>query len=433
MMSQTRRAFLTQALKTGVIATASGASLSACSRPVGKQAPRVVIVGGGYGGATCAKYIRYFDNAVHVTLIESSRRYHTCPFSNAVLGGLEDANFTTQGYEGLKKTFNIHVIHDTATSLNPIGRRISLAGGATLPYDRLITSPGISFRWDHVFSGYDKTASDYMPHAWRGGEQLTLLKRQLLNMEDGGVFAIVVPGPPFRCPPGPYERASLVASYLKQAKPKSKVLILDANEHFSKQDLFEEAWAALYENIIERIPISAGGLITGVDVKNNILKAEAGDVKVAIANVIPFQQAGKFAIAHNLTDETGWCPVDHKTFESKRIPGVHVLGDSALAGAMPKSASSANSQAKVCSLAVVDLLRGREPDPMFYHNTCYSLITADYGISINAMYRYEDNRIKLIERSGGPSPLQATAAFRRKEAHHARGWYQSINADSFGR
>ena len=244
------------------------------------------------------------------------------------------------------------MVHDAAAKLNPEKRTATLAGGAVLRYDRLVLSPGISFRWNHIFAGYDETAAVYMPHAWRGGRQVALLESQLAAMRDGGVFAIVVPGLPFRCPPGPYERASLAAHRLKREKPRSKVLILDANEHFSKQDLFEEAWAALYGYLIERIPISGGGLVSGIAPKQRLLRAEAGEFKADVANVIPFQQAGLLAIEHGLTDETGWCPVDHKTFESSLVPGVHVLGDSCRAGTMPKSATSANSQAKVCSLAI---------------------------------------------------------------------------------
>ena len=431
-MPQTRRRFLSNTIKTGALTAFGGSVIPACSKPADKGAPRVVIIGGGYGGATCARYIRHFDAGINVTLVEAKARYSTCPFSNAVLGGIMNGASITQDYAGLKKDFNVNVIHAEATAIHPDKHTVALADGTILPYHRLVISPGISFRWNHIFAGYDESASAVMPHAWQGGEQLSLLKKQLVSMRDGGVFAIVVPSPPFRCPPGPYERASLVAHYLKQANPRAKVLILDANEHFSKQDLFEEAWHSLYPGLIERIPISAGGLVTGVDQKRMVLNAEAGDFKVDVANVIPFQQAGRLAVDHGLTDDTGWCPVDHQTFASTLVPDVHVLGDSCLAGAMPKSASSANSQAKVCSLAVISLLRDREPGAMLYHNTCYSLVAPDYGISVNGMYRYEDNRIKLIEKAGGLSPLKASKEYRAKEAAYMHSWYASINKDSFG-
>ena len=425
-----RRRFLAGALSAGA---ALGSGLfGACSRPPGRGAPRVVVIGGGYGGATCARYIRHFDPDIDVTLVEAGTRYVTCPFSNAVLGGLRDVSSITLGYDELKKNYGVNVIHARASAIHPEKRLVTLADGTALPYARLVVSPGISFLWNEIFAGYDEAASSIMPHAWRGGEQLMLLRKQLAGMRAGGVFAIAVPGTPFRCPPGPYERASLVAHYLKRANPRAKVLILDAGEHFSKQDLFEEAWESLYHGMIEHIPISAGGLVIGVDPKRMTLQAEAGEFRVDVANVIPFQQAGRLAVDHGLADENGWCPVDHQTFESTLVPDIHVLGDSCLAGNMPKSASSANSQAKVCSLAIVSLLRDRDPGAMFYHNTCYSLVAPDYGISINAMYRYEDNRIKPVERAGGLSPLRAGMEYRSREAAYARSWYASINQDSFG-
>ena len=425
-----RRRFLAGALSAGAATLGSGL-LPACSRPAGRGAPRVVVIGGGYGGATCARYIRHLDPDIEVTLVEAGTRYFTCPFSNAALGGLRELSSISLGYDELKK-HGINVIHARASAIHPEKRLVTLSDGSTLPYRRLVISPGISFLWGEIFAGYDEAASSIMPHAWHGGSQIRLLRDQLAGMRDGGVFAIVVPGSPFRCPPGPYERASLVAHYLKRNNPRAKVLILDANEKFSKQDLFEEAWQSLYPGMIEHIPISAGGLVIGVDPKRMTLQAEAGEFKVDVANVIPFQQAGRLAVDHGLADENGWCPVDHQTFESALAPDIHVLGDSCLAGGMPKSASSANSQAKVCSLAVVFLLRDRDPGAMFYHNTCYSLVAPDYGFSVNSMYRYEDNRIKLVQRAGGLSPLKAAMEYRAKEAAYARGWYASINRDSFG-
>ena len=430
-MPLTRRHFLANTLTAGA-ATLGGGLLPACSRPPGKGAPRVVVIGGGYGGATCARYIRHLDPDIDVTLVEADTRYFTCPFSNAVLGDLQEMSSISLGYGNLEKQYGVNVIHARASAIDPEKHTVTLADGATLPYRRLVISPGISFLWGEFFAGYDEAASLIMPHAWHGADQLKLLRKQLAGMRDGGVFAIAVPGTPFRCPPGPYERASLVAHYLKRNNPHAKVLILDANETFSKHDLFEEAWETLYPGMIEHIPISAGGLVIGVDPKRMSLQAEAGEFKVDVANVIPFQQAGRLAVDHGLADESGWCPVDLQTFASTLAPDIHILGDSCLSGGMPKSATSANSQAKVCSFAVVSLLRDRDPGPMLYHNTCYSLVAPDYGFSINAMYRYEDNRMKLVERAGGLSPLRATKEYRAKEAAYARSWYASINRDSFG-
>lgn len=430
-MSRTRRQFLSSLIGAAAASACGSLALSSCARPPGRRAPRVVIAGGGYGGATCAKYLRFFDAGLDVTLVEPSRRYATCPLSNSVICGLVDESHTRLGYAGLAQ-LGVRVIHDAVRVIHPEKRTVTLAGGATLPYDRLVVSPGVSFRWNHVFSGYDERAALSMPHAWSGGSQVMLLKKQLAAMADGDLFAIVVAALPFRCPPGPYERASLIAHYFKSAKPRSKVLILDANEHFSKQDLFEEAWDALYPGRITRIPISAGGLVNRIDSRRMSIHAEAGEFRVAAASVIPFQQAGRLAVSHALADATGWCPVDHQTFESTQVPGIHVLGDSCLAGAMPKSASSANSQAKACSLAITALLRDREPGAMIYHNTCYSLAAPDYGVSITDMYRYEDKRLRVVQRAGGLSPLGAPLEYRAREAVYARDWFTAINADSFG-
>ena len=430
-MPHTRRQFLSGLVGAATASACGSLSVASCARPATRGAPRVVVAGGGYGGATCAKYLRYFGGELEVTLVEPNAWYHTCPFSNAVLTGLVDEGDTQLNYAGLEK-LGVRVIHDAVRVIHPEKRALTLAGGGVLPYDRLVVSPGIELRWNHVFAGYDEQAALSMPHAWRGGTQVGLLKQRLAAMEDGGVFAIVVPALPFRCPPGPYERASLVAYYCKTAKPRSKVLILDANEHFSKQDLFEEAWGSLYPGRIEHVPLSAGGLVSSVSPRRMRIRAEAGEFKVAAASVIPFQRAGSLAVRHGLVDDTGWCPVDHQTFESTRVPGIHVLGDSCRAATMPKSATSASSQAKVCSLAIASLLRDREPGAMIYHNTCYSLAAPDYGFSVTGMYRYRDGRIRVVQRAGGLSPLGASLEYRAKEAIYARDWFTAINADSFG-
>ncbi len=425
-----RRQFLRTIAHPLLCAGVLSPSLSSCAVR-GNTPAHIVVIGGGYGGASCARYLRYFNPDLHVTLLTPERYYYSCPFSNPVIAGIEPASIIRHSYTGLAKNAGVRLIHDTAEGIDPDKKTVQLSGGGQLHYERLVLSPGISFRWNHIFSGYDREAARRMPHAWQGGEQTLLLRQQLRAMPDGGLICIVVPGPAFRCPPGPYERASLIAYYLTQHKPRAKILLLDANEHFSKQDLFEEAWQQRYPNLIERIPISAGGLVLAVDAKKMQIQAEAGRFRVNVGNVIPFQQAGRLAVDSGLTDESGWCPVNHQTFESLHIPNIHIIGDSCIAGAMPKSASSANSQAKVCSLAVVNLLADRPPGEMVYHNTCYSLVAPDYGISINAMFRYEEQRIKLIQQAGGLSPLRAAGAVRRAEADHARSWYRNIHRDSF--
>ena len=437
-MTLRRRTLLRRGIVSGLalpwVMTGCAARSPATRRQqAARQAARVVVIGGGYGGAACARYLRRFGGPLlDITLVTPRRHYDACPFSNAALAGIVPDSFLRHDYRALAAACNIKIAQGTTRRIDPARRQARLADGATLAYDRLVLSPGISLRWNHFFAGYDPIAAERMPHAWQGGAQIRLLRKQLRAMPDGGVFVMAIPGPPFRCPPGPYERAALIAWYLQRRKPRAKILLLDANERFSKQDLFEEAWQERYPRMIERIPISDGGLVSEVDARALRLRAEAGWFQADVANVIPFQQAGEAALNNGLTDDSGWCPVDHQTFESRLAPGVHVIGDSCLAGAMPKSASSANSQAKACALAIANLLADRPPGEMFYHNTCYSLAAPDYGISINSMFRFEERRIKLIQAAGGLSPLRAPARVRRAEAKHARAWYRSINLDTFG-
>jgi sulfide dehydrogenase [flavocytochrome c] flavoprotein chain len=336
-----------------------------------QSAPRVVVVGGGFGGATCARYLKRADSAIRVTLIEPSRSFVTCPFSNAVLGGLRDLASITFDYAQLQAR-GVELVQDSAVSLDPAARSVMLAGGQTLPYDRLVLSPGIAFRWG-ALEGYDEAAAERMPHAWKAGPQTALLRAQLEAMDDGGVVAIAVPEPPFRCPPGPYERASLIAHYLKTAKPRSKLLILDASDSFSKQDLFTAAWQELYPGLIEWLPRSQGGQVIRADPEAMVLHTDFDEVAVAVANVIPPQHAADIARVAGLDEGRGWCAIDGRTFESTVHPGVHLLGDAILAGAMPKSGFSANSQAKVCVAAIAALLRDQPPPEPAVINTCYSL------------------------------------------------------------
>jgi sulfide dehydrogenase [flavocytochrome c] flavoprotein subunit len=392
---------------------------------------RVVVVGGGFGGATCAKYVKRLAPKLNVTLVERDTSYLTCPFSNAVIAGFKPLGSLRQRYDVLRRDHDVKVMHDTALRVDAAARSVTLRNGSTLRYDRLVAAPGIDLQWGSP-EGYDETASRVMPHAWKAGEQTEILRKQLQLMPKGGTFAIVVPKSPFRCPPGPYERASLVAHYFKRHKPRAKILILDANEKFSKQALFQQAWAALYPEMIEWVPISEDGAVRRVGLKTMTLFTEAEQHRVAVANVIPAQRAGRFAIDNGLADSSGWCPIDPRTFESTLIPAVHVIGDACIAEPMPKSASGANSQAKACALAILAYLDGATPNDPSLHNTCYSLVADDYGISINAIYRVQDKTITAVAGAGGLSPEQASAAVRRKEARYTHGWYHSIVADSFG-
>jgi sulfide dehydrogenase [flavocytochrome c] flavoprotein subunit len=412
---------------------AAGAATSILGWPIaslaGKADGRVVIVGGGFGGASCAKYLSRLAPGLEVTLVERDSRFITCPFSNAVLAGLYDLDYITHGYDALQNMHGVKVVHDSATGIDPGAKTVSLAGGSTLNYDRLVVSPGIDIQWGEI-EGYDEAASKRIPHAWKAGSQTLLLRKQLEEMPDGGVVVIAAPRNPFRCPPGPYERASLIAHYLKQAKPRSKLLIYDAKEKFSKQPLFEQGWQALYPGMIEWISESDGGAIEGVDAGNMTVHPTFGEPQKAdVINLIPPQKAGEIAHAAGLNGDGAWCPVNQRTFESTVHKDIHVIGDAAIANPMPKSGFAASSQGKVCATAIVAALSGQEmPDPS-YVNTCYSLVGPEYAISVAAVYRMGEDGIVAVKGAGGVSPAEATEAFRRNEARYTVGWYQSITSD----
>jgi sulfide dehydrogenase [flavocytochrome c] flavoprotein subunit len=393
-------------------------------------AAKVVVVGGGFGGATAAKYVRRFDNAIEVTLVEPRKEFVTCPFSNTVIGGLNPINAISHHYGGLRK-HGVTIIHDTAVSIDPGRKIVKLASGGNLPYDRLIVSPGIDFRWDAI-EGYDRSVSETIPHAWKAGPQTLLLRRQLEVMPENGVFAISPPVNPFRCPPGPGERISLVAHYFKTHKPKAKIIVLDPKEKFSKQGLFKEGWQVRYPGMIDYRNLKDDGLVERVDAKAMTLHTVFGAVKADVINFIPPQKAGHIAHRTGLTDNTGWCPVNQRTFESTLHRGIHVVGDASVAAPMPKSGFAASTQAKVCAAAVTALLQGRTPGEPKFVNTCYSLVAPDYGISVAMVYGYADGKIVKIKGSGGLSPTGASAEYRQREADYARGWYESIASDIFG-
>ena len=398
-----------------------------------KAAPRVVVIGGGFGGATCAKYLRLYEPALEVTLVEQNASYVTCPGSNWMLGGLRTVDELTQGYTALRDRHGVRIAIDRAVGIDPGKRLVTLASGKTLAYDRLVMAPGIDFDW-HAIEGYDEAATQHLPHAWKAGPQTVLLQKQLQAMPDGGTFIMAAPPMPFRCPPGPPERASMVAHYLKTHKPKSKILILDAKDNFSKQALFMQAWDQLYPGMIEWVPASAGGRIERVDVAGRTVHtAGGGSHRGDAINIIPPQRAGRIAVEAGLAGESGWCPVNQMDFESTRIPYIHVIGDASVAGALPKSGHTANNIAKMTAAAIVSLFRGVPPPQPSHVNTCYSLVAPDYGISIAGVYRLgEDGLLQGVRGAGGLSPTDATAQQRAQEAGYAQGWYKSIVADSFG-
>ena len=388
---------------------------------------RVVVVGGGFAGTTCARFVKRIDPRIAVTLVEASPRFTACPFSNLVVVGLRELSAQEFGYDKLASE-QIALNIAPATAVEAQGRSISLGNGARLSYDRLVLAPGIDLRWDGL-PGYNEAAAERMPHAWKAGEQTLLLRRQLEAMPDGGTVVISAPANPFRCPPGPYERASLIAYYLKTKKPKSKLIVLDAKDAFSKQGLFLGAWKALYPNI-EWVSLSKGGKVTSVDVGAMTLVTDFGQHKADVANVIPPQKAGRIAEIAGVADRTGWCPIDPVTFESKLQPNIHVIGDASIAGAMPKSAFSANAQAKVCAAAVAKLVAGGKPDEPKLINTCYSLVAPDYGISVANVYAPADGQIKDL--GGGVSPADAPSTTRAAEATFANGWFKTITEEVFG-
>ncbi len=392
---------------------------------------RVVVVGGGFGGATCAKYLRLADPSLKVTLVTPQPQFITCPFSNAALVGLRSLASLTYTYQQLREGYGVQIVHAQAQELDPTTRRLTLSDGTTLTYDKLVLSPGVELRWDAI-EGYDAEASTVFPHAWRAGSQTLLLRHQLEAMQDGGLVVMSAPETPYRCPPGPYERASLIAHYLRTHKPKSKVLLLDAKDSFTKDGLFLAAWERLYPGLLEWVPGAQGGRVTQVDTRTGIVHTEFDEYKPAVANIIAPQRAAAIARAGGLDAGTGWCPVYGGTFESRVHPNIHIIGDAAIASPMPKSAFSANTQAKVCAAAIVALLRGEPVAPPALMNTCYSLVAPGYGISISAVYAVENDTIQVVPGSSGTSPLDAPETTRSLEAAYARSWYANITADTFG-
>ncbi len=418
----TRRAFL----RSG----AAAATATLLPMPaIAQAAPRVLVIGGGFAGATCARALKLLVPRTHVTLVEPNSIFTACPFSNDVIAGLRDIKVQQFTYDKIRR--EVTFIRQAATKVDPQKRTVDLGDGASHGYDRLILAPGIDLRWDGV-PGYDEAAAKKMPHAWKAGEQTQLLRRQLEAMKDGGLVVISAPANPYRCPPGPYERASLIAHYLKTKKPKSKLIILDAKDAFSKQRLFQNAWKELYPDIIEWVSLSKGGKVASVDPATNTFVTDFGKHTANVGNVIPPQKAGRIAELAGVTDRTGWCPIDPSTFESKQQPGIHVIGDATIAGGMPKSAFTANAQAKVCAAAVAKLLAGEVPVQPKLINTCYSLVAPDYGINVAGVYRPVNGVLTEVEGSGGVSPIDAPREIRKLEAAYAESWFRTITAEVFG-
>ncbi|ANE56362.1 flavocytochrome c sulfide dehydrogenase flavin-binding protein [Methylomonas sp. DH-1] len=411
--------------------------LAACSRlPLSDSSkPRVVVVGGGFAGATAAKYLKILDGAIHVSLIVPEAGYITCPASNWLFAGLGDMARLTVDYRSLQSRYGVAVVADSAKALDLSGKRVHLQSGEVRSYDRLILAPGIDFRWDTI-AGYDAAAAEHFPHAWRAGPQTLTLLRQLQAMPDGGVVLIAVPADPYRCPPGPYERASMMAYWLKQYKPRAKILILDAKRSFSKQALFEAGWAKHYgygtpQSLIEWHSLADNPLLE-LHADSKTLVSEFGDrFSGDVLNIIPPQTAGSLALQSGLADAGGWCPVRPATAQSRFDDFVHVIGDAANYAPIPKSAFAANSAAKACVLAVVSLLREQPLAEAHWLNTCYSLVAPEHGISVAGVYKADSGgTISPVAGAGGVSVAKDAEA-ERAEAEYAQIVYRNLVADSF--
>jgi sulfide dehydrogenase [flavocytochrome c] flavoprotein chain len=416
--------------RTLVRGLAAGAASFAFVRPsIAQGAARIVVIGGGFGGTACARALKRIDPKLEVTLIEPNPTFTACPLSNEVIAGLRDIGAQQFGYEKLAAE-GIQVAAQAASAVDHKARTVVLADERLIRYDRLVLSPGIDFRYE-ALPGYDEATSASLPHAWKAGEQTLLLRRQLEAMNDGGTVIIAVPANPARCPPAPYERASLIAHYLKLHKPRSKVLILDAKDTFSQQRLFETAWTELYPGLIERIALSQGGRVTSIDPSTRKIVTEFGDYTADIINIIPPQKAGRIAEIAGAADKTGWCPIDPVTFASKLLPDVHVIGDACLGGGIPKSAAAANAQGKACAAVITNLLAGRTPETPRLTGVCYNTVAPDYAFSLSGNYRPKDDIFAEVE-GGATSPVNAPPEERKREAEKARAWFTEITADSFG-
>ncbi|MEK7437477.1 MAG: FCSD flavin-binding domain-containing protein [Pseudomonadota bacterium] len=424
-----RRRFIKAMGAAGAVSGLAGCSMYGFRPGSG----HVLVIGAGAGGATCAKYLRHLDSGIKVTVVEPKTQFTTCFMSNWVIGGLRDQSWITHGYTDWSRKHGINLVHDTAVSIDPVAKVVKTKGGQSIKYDRCVVSPGVDFRYDSI-EGYDEAVAETIPHAWHAGAQTALLRKQLEAMRDGGLFVLAAPPNPFRCPPGPYERASLVASYFKKHKPKSKILIMDSKDAFSKQGLFLAGWKTHYgygtsNSMIEWRSKANDGMARAIKAGSRTIVTEFGEVKADVLNVIPAQKAGRIAAIAGLTDASGWCPVDHLTWESKKHRDIHVIGDAAIQAPIPKSGYAANSEAKVCAAAIVALLNGRTPDTPSWVNTCYSLITPDHGISVAGVYRYEGGKVVEVKGAGGLTPMNGDYS---TEAIYAESWYKNIIDDMFG-
>ena len=397
---------------------------------IGQAKPKLVVIGGGPAGATVARYVQKdAAGAVDVTLVEPHSSFVTCFFSNLHVGGFRDLNSITHLYDNVRAT-GIRIRHEMATVLDREKREVELIGRDRLPYDRLVVAPGIDIKFDSV-PGYSERAAQVMPHAWKAGEQTELLTRKLNALEDGATIVMIAPPNPYRCPPGPYERVSMFAHVLKaKGHKKSRIIVLDPKPTFSKQALFLEGWEKHYPGMIEWQDPKVHGGIKSVDPSTGEVKTDLANYKADLANVIPAQMAGKIARDTGLVDQSGWCPIDPETMKSKMDPNIFVVGDACIPGDMPKSAFSANSQAKIAAMIIRGELTGSRVFPARYSNTCWSLIETDDDVKVGGTYEPGEGKIKqittFVSQKGEPADL------RSQNYKESVDWYASITADMFG-
>lgn len=414
-----------------ILAGVAVAGLSAPTVLRAQAKPRVVVIGGGPGGGTAARQIaKDSAGAIDVTLIEQNSRYTTCFFSNLYLGGYRDFDSITHGYDRLAANHGIRIVNARATAVDRGAKQVVMADGSKVPYDRLVVSPGIDLIWDSV-PGYSEAASEVMPHAWKAGPQTQLLKARLDAVENGQQIVMVTPPNPYRCPPGPYERASMMAHVLKaKGFTGSRIIILDPKPKFSKQALFAEGWEKYYPGMVEWYGPDVHGGIKGVDPAAGTVTTELDTFKGALVNVIPAQRAGAIVADAGLTDASGFCPIDPASMRSKADASIFVVGDASIAGDMPKSAFAANSQAKVAAMTIRGELTGSRTFPARYANTCWSLIETDDSVKVGAQYTASET--KIASASSFISHTEEAADLRQHNYREAVGWYESITADIFG-
>lgn len=419
-----------RSLLKGTMAMGGALSLGAPS-VLGQAKPRVVVVGGGAGGATAAKYIaKDAAGGIDVVMVEPAKQFVTCFHSNLYLGGYKPLSGITQSYEKLASSYGVKLAHQVAVSIDREKREVRLADGVTLPYDRLVLSPGIDLKYDSV-PGWGQEHEEAMPHAWKAGRQTEILKARLDAVPDGGVIVVLAPPNPYRCPPGPYERVSVMAHVLKASgRGRCKIIILDPKDSFSKQALFQEGWEKHYPNMIDWISAKIYEQIKSVDPKTNAVTTGFESYNAALVNVIPAQTAGKIAIAAGLANDNGFCPIDPASMRSAKDANIYIVGDASIAGDMPKSAFAANSQAKVAAMMVRGELLKSPTFPARYANTCWSIIETDDVVKVGGRYEAKDGKIAATETF--ISKTGEDAAVRKAGQDENLGWYSSMTADTFG-